>query len=70
MRKTTKILRGKSREGLNKLLGEKSYKLQELHFRLHSAKLKNVREIRDTRREIARIETILNSKNKQNNSKR
>ncbi len=38
---------------------EKREKLRQLRFDLASGKVKNIREIRETRRDIARILTVL-----------
>ncbi len=45
-----------------KQLEEKREKLRELRFDLSAGKIKNVREIRKIRKEIARILTKLNNK--------
>ena len=52
-------LRQKSREELQKLLEEKREKLRILRFDLASGKVKNVREIREIKKDIARILTML-----------
>jgi len=52
-------LRQKSKEELKKLLEEKRERLRQLRFDLASGKVKNVREIRQIRKEIARILTLL-----------
>jgi len=50
----------KKTEGeLEKMVREDRAKLQQLRFELSSGKVKNVREIRSTRKEIARILTLL-----------
>lgn len=51
-------LRGKSQVELQKLLTKKRKKLRQLSFDLASGKIKNVREIRETKKDIARILTI------------
>jgi len=53
-----KELRQKTERELMDLLQENRHKLGRLRFELTSKKLKNVREIRDLRRDIARILTI------------
>ncbi len=58
-----KELRQKTEKELKDLLNENKQKLGQLKFDLASKKLKNVREIRELRRDIARILTILNEKN-------
>lgn len=52
-------LRQKSKTELQKLLKDYREKLRELHFDLAAARLKNVREIRKIRKDIARILTLL-----------
>ena len=59
----TKDLHQKTEKELNELLIDNRYKLGKLKFDLSSKKIKNVREIRDLRRDVARILTILNEKN-------
>ena len=54
-----KELRQKSNKELHSLLIEKRNKLLQLKFDLVNKKLKNVREIRETRRDIARILTLI-----------
>ncbi|MCL5011047.1 MAG: 50S ribosomal protein L29 [Patescibacteria group bacterium] len=51
-----------SKEGLVHLLKEKKEKLRELRFDLSSGKVKNVREIRGIKRDIARIATLVKAK--------
>lgn len=52
-------LRQKPRGELQKLLGSNQEKLRQLRFDLVSGKIKNVREIRKVKKEIARILTLL-----------
>jgi large subunit ribosomal protein L29 len=52
-------LRKKSKEELEKLLKEKKDYLQKLKFDLSLGKLKNVKEIGQVKKDIARILTIL-----------
>jgi large subunit ribosomal protein L29 len=52
-------LRKKSKEELEKILKEKREHLQKLKFDLSLGKLKNVKEIGQTKKDIARILTIL-----------
>lgn len=54
-------LRQKSKEELQRLLQESRDRMRQLRFDLAAGKVKNVREIRDMKKEIARILTILNS---------
>ena len=53
-------LRQKTKSKLQKLLREKREKLRQLRFDLASGKLKNYREIRQVKKDIARILTLLN----------
>ena len=54
-----KELRQKTAKELKELLTEDQHKLGQLKFDLAAKKLKNVRQIRELRKEIARIITIL-----------
>ena len=58
----TRELRQKSESELQKILQQKKEKLQNLRFDLTAGKLKNFQEIKQTKRDIARILTILNQK--------
>jgi len=51
-------LRQKPKEELQKLLSEKGERLRNLMFDLASGKVKNVREIREIKKDIARILTL------------
>lgn len=55
-------LRQKSKEELVKMLEEWREKLRALYFDLKAGKLKNVREVRVAKKDIAKILTILNFK--------
>jgi len=55
-------LRQKTKSKLQKLLREKREKLRQLRFDLASGKLKNYREIRQVKKDIARILTLLNQR--------
>ncbi len=55
-----KELRQKSKKELSNLLKENRRKVGQLQFDLASKKLKNVRQVRELRRDIARILTLLN----------
>jgi len=57
-----KELRQKSEKELHKILDESREKLRQLNFDLASGKVKNVREIRKIKRDIARMLTIINNK--------
>ena len=52
-------LRQKSEAELKQLLLDNKEKLRQLRFDLSSGKVKNVREIRELRKDIARILTLL-----------
>lgn len=52
-------LRQKSKNELQKMLRDSREKLRQLRFDLASGKVKNVREIRQTKKDIARILTKL-----------
>lgn len=51
-------LRQKSKEELEKFLQDSRERLRQLKFDLASGKVKNIREIRRIRRDIARILTL------------
>lgn len=61
----TKELRQKSKKELEESLTENRHKLGRLKFDLTSKKLKNIRQLKELRREIARILTILNKEDDQ-----
>jgi len=52
-------LQQKPKDELQKLLRDNREKLRQLSFDLASGKVKNVREIRELKKDIARILTIL-----------
>ncbi|TSC74785.1 MAG: hypothetical protein G01um101430_779 [Parcubacteria group bacterium Gr01-1014_30] len=52
-------LRQKTKAELQKLLSDNREKLRQLRFDLASGKIKNVREIRKTKKEIAQILTLM-----------
>ncbi len=54
-----KELRQKTEKELDDLLINRSHKLGQFKFDLASKKLKNIRQIRELRRDIARIKTII-----------
>jgi large subunit ribosomal protein L29 len=60
----TSELRSKSEPELERLLLEFREKLRDLRFRVARRELKNVREVRKTRKMIAKILTILKEKKK------
>ena len=57
-------MRQKSKEELKKILEEDREKLRQLRFNLSSGKVKNIKEISHSKKEIARILTLLNVKQK------
>lgn len=56
-----KELKKKSNTDLTKELDEKRLSLREMRFGVAGSKSKNVKEQRNTKREIARIKTALNA---------
>jgi ribosomal protein L29 len=56
-----KELRTKSKEELNKLYNELCVKRHELNFKLASKQLKNVCEMRNVKKTIAKVLTLLNA---------
>lgn len=52
-------LRQKPKGELHKILQDNREKLRQLRFDLVSGKIKNVREVRKVKKEIARILTLL-----------
>jgi len=52
-------IRKKDKKELEKAVLELTKKLSDLRFKFSSGKLKNVKEIKNSRKEIARILTIL-----------
>ena len=59
----------KSEKELKKLLLDSRERLRQLRFNLASGKVKNVREIRKLKKDIARMLTILNKKLKTKDEK-
>ncbi len=57
-----KELRPKSEKDLQRLLHEDRERLRKLKFDLSAGKVKNVREVRSIKKDIAKILTILNNK--------
>jgi large subunit ribosomal protein L29 len=55
-------LRKKSKKDLEKILDEKRRTLMDLRFNLTAGKLKKVREIREIKKDIARILTVMKLK--------
>lgn len=60
-----KEIEKKSETELSRLLEEKREKLRQLRFTLATGKVKNFREIRSVKKDIARILTIANLRNKE-----
>ena len=56
-----KELKDKPRAELERILAEKTEELRKYRFQAHDKQLKNVRAIRNTRRDIARINSILSN---------
>jgi large subunit ribosomal protein L29 len=56
----TSELRQKPKSELQRLLQDSREKLRQLRFDLAAGKVKNVREIRKTKKDIARVLTLLN----------
>ncbi len=61
-------LRKKDKAELEKSVQDLKKKLNDIRFRFASNKLKNTNEINDTKKEVARILTVLNEKNIDNKS--
>lgn len=59
-------LRKKPKKSLEKILWEKKERLRSLHFDLAAGKVKNVREIRQIKRDIARLLTLLKEQRTEN----
>ena len=55
----TKELQQKSKSELQKILSDNREKLRQLRFDLAAGKVKNVREVRKIKKDIARILTLL-----------
>ncbi len=55
-------IRQKPKEELKNILKDNQEKLREIRFNLAAGKVKNVREIRQVKKEIAQIKTLLNQK--------
>ena len=60
----TRDFRNKSEEELHSLLRQKREALRQLRFDLVAGKVKNLREIRAVKKDIARILTVINEKRK------
>ena len=55
------VLKNKDVKELKKLLNEKKEHLSQMRFDLVSGKVKNVSDIRNTRKDIARISTMIST---------
>lgn len=62
-----KELKDKKISELHKLLNDKREKLRELRFKDANKQLKNVREIREVKKTIAKLLTVLNKDKEKNN---
>lgn len=60
-----KEIRNKPLSELNYLLNDLRKKLDDLEFKVSQNQLKNVREVRDMKRDIARVLMVLSEENKQ-----
>ena len=58
-----KELKQKTKTELNKILNDLRERQRQLRFDLASGKVKNIREIRQIKKDIARILTVLCQKN-------
>lgn len=54
-------LKDKPRVELERMLAEKTEELRKFRFQAHDKQLKNVRAIRGTKRDIARINSVLSN---------
>jgi ribosomal protein L29 len=52
-------LRQKNTEELKKLLSERTVKMVEMKFDLEGGKVKNLKEVREAKLDVARIQTLL-----------
>ena len=57
-----KELQNKTVADLHKLLAELRHKLQELRFKVANNQLKNIREVRDMRKTVARVMMLVGQK--------
>jgi len=61
-----KELKDKTEVELKKLVAANREKLRDLRFKVANKQLKNIRDIRKLKKEVAQALTILNNKNKKN----
>ncbi|MDD2806932.1 MAG: 50S ribosomal protein L29 [Patescibacteria group bacterium] len=54
-----KELKSKSEKELQRLLTDTRHDLQELQFKVHANQLKNLREVREAKKTIARVLMLL-----------
>ncbi|MDX9893134.1 MAG: 50S ribosomal protein L29 [Patescibacteria group bacterium] len=57
-----KELKNKGEQELRKILNDLQHSVRELRFKVANDQLKNVRQVREAKKTIARIQTLLNSK--------
>ena len=55
-------IRKKDEKELNKMLAQERNELRELRFKVASKQVKNYKEIKDRRKNISRIKTVMNEK--------
>lgn len=55
-----KDIKNKSEKDLRELLNEKRVHMREMKFKVSESQLKNVRDFRKTRKDIAQILTLIN----------
>jgi len=60
---TIKEIQEKRTEDLKKLVFELSKKMHEMNFKNTNNQQKNIREIREAKKTMARIKTVLNQRN-------
>jgi ribosomal protein L29 len=58
---TIKELQSKTESELQDLLADNRWKLKDLRFKNANGQLKDVREVRETKQDIARVLTVLNA---------
>ncbi len=58
----TKELKDKNEKELRLILEEKKKKIEEARFKVAGGGIKNVKEIKENKKDVARILTILNQK--------
>ncbi|OGY88839.1 MAG: 50S ribosomal protein L29 [Candidatus Komeilibacteria bacterium RIFCSPLOWO2_01_FULL_45_10] len=59
-----KELKGKSAEELQKLLAQFREKVRDLRFSVSAKQLKNIRQLREAKKAVAKILTVLNQDKK------